>query len=129
MTAGPSAAAQPLIQATLLGDALDGARLAVFVADDELRYVAVSRFAAEMLGYSREELLGLRVTDVARSPKAPREYEELVSDGRREGTAVLTRKDGDEIEFRYIATETRLAGMPLYLSVGVPENGYPTGTS
>ena len=118
-----------MIQATLLGDALDGARLAVFVADDELRYVAVSRFAAEMLGYSREELLGLRVTDVARSPKAPREYEELVSDGRREGTAVLTRKDGNEIEFRYIATETRLAGMPLYLSVGVPENGYPTVTS
>ena len=116
------AAAEPLIQATLLGEAVDTAPVAVFVADDELRYVAVSHFAAEMLGYTREELLALRVTDVARDERAADAYAEVLEGGTAEGKTTLTRKDGTTFEFRYVAAETRVGGIPLFVSVGVADD-------
>ena len=52
----------------------------VFVADENQRYVAVSRAACELLGYTREELLALRVGDVARYPEAEAEYYQQAKD-------------------------------------------------
>ena len=43
--------------------------------------MAVKRSACEMLGYTREELLGLRDTDIARYPEAAAEFEELMDTG------------------------------------------------
>ena len=54
-------AAEPLIQASLLGEAVDTGPVAIFVADEQMRYVAVNAYAAELLGYTRAELLELRV--------------------------------------------------------------------
>jgi PAS domain S-box-containing protein len=98
---------------------VDAGPVAIFVADEEMRYVAVNRLAADMLGYTREELLALRVTDVARAPEAAREYAEMMRHGR-EGLAELTRKDGTTVTFRYLAQEPRVARMTLYVSVGAP---------
>ena len=111
-------AAEPLIQASLLGEAVDGGPLAIFVADEQMRYVAVNQYAADMLGYTRAELLELRVPDIARESEAPAQYDELVLARGRTGVAVLTRKDGTTLEFAYDAAETRVAGMPLYVSIG-----------
>ena len=98
---------------------MDAGPVAIFVADEEMRYVAVNRFAADMLGYTRAELLELRVTDVARSAESTAEYEQMMAKGRV-GVAELTRKDGSTVTFEYRAHETRVARMQLYVSVGVP---------
>jgi PAS domain S-box-containing protein len=109
---------EPLIQASLLGEAIENAPPAVFVADEHGKYVAVNQAACALLGYTREELLGLRVADVARDREAGDEWTELRQPGTRVGTSRLTRKDGTTVEFSYVAGETSVAGMPFFVSVG-----------
>jgi PAS domain S-box-containing protein len=102
--------AEGLIQTALLGEAVDAGPALVFVADEEMKYLAVSRSACEALGYSREELLKLRVTEVAR--------DEMLARGSRDGVATLTRKDGSTLTLRYRATKTTVAGLQLFVSIG-----------
>jgi PAS domain S-box-containing protein len=90
-----------------------------FVADEDMRYVAVSRRACEVLGYTRAELLKLSVLDVASEPTAEAEYAEMIATGFRAGTAMLRSKEGPMVEFRYVASEAKIAGLPFYLSFGV----------
>ena len=59
------------MQQGLLYEAWDQAPALVFVADENMRYIAVNRTACETLGYTRDELLGLSVTDIAVAPDAP----------------------------------------------------------
>jgi PAS domain S-box-containing protein len=113
--------AQPLVQASLLGEAIDRGPLAVLVADEEMHFVAVNQFACELLGYERTELLAMRIPDIARSEEAESEYAALMTEGARLGTTSLTRKDGRAISFRYHASETTVAGLPLYVAIGWPE--------
>jgi PAS domain S-box-containing protein len=107
--------AQPLIQAGLLGEALDRGPVAVFVADEHMRYIAVNVYACELLGYTRDELLQLRVPDVS---DAEGEFAEFIAEGHRDGAIELRRKDGSTFQFTYVASETTIAGMPLFISVG-----------
>jgi PAS domain S-box-containing protein len=109
---------EPLIQATLLGEAVEHGPAAVFVADEHGRYVAVNQAACKLVGYEREELLGLRVTDLVPAEEAAQPWAEMVADGVSRGTARLLRKDGSAVEFRYVAGATKVAGMPVYVSVG-----------
>jgi PAS domain S-box-containing protein len=111
-------AAEALIQTALLGEAIESGPALVFVADEEMRYIAVNQFACEALGYSREELLALAVVDVAREAGAPAEYDEMLARGVRHGTADLTRKDGSTVEFFYRAAKTTVAGLTFFVSVG-----------
>jgi PAS domain S-box-containing protein len=107
-----------LIQAGLLGEAVDAGPALVFVADEQMRYVAVNRKACEVLGYTRHELLGMRVTDVARDASAPDEYAEMIAQSARNGAAILTCRDGSEVVLRYQAAATTVAGLPFYVAVG-----------
>jgi PAS domain S-box-containing protein len=109
--------AQPLIQAGLLGEALDPGPVAVFVADEHMRYIAVNVYACKLLGYTRDELLQLRVPDVS-AADAEGEFAEFIANGHRDGTIELRRKDGSTFEFTYVASETTIAGMALFISVG-----------
>lgn len=111
-------AAEVLIQTALLGEALDTGPALVFVADDDMNYIAVNESACRALGYTREELLKLRVTEVAREAEAPSQYDEMLARGFRHGTAILTRKDGTTVHFAYRATQTTVAGLSLFVSVG-----------
>lgn len=111
-------AAADLIQPGLLGEAVDTGPALVFVADDDGRYVAVNRRACEVLGYEREELLELRVTDVAVAADAPDLYRALRRRGEAAGTTLLRGKDGSLHAYAYRATETTTAGMPFWVSVG-----------
>jgi PAS domain S-box-containing protein len=113
--------AEPLVQAGLLGEAIDRAPDAVFVADESMQYLAVNQAACTLLGYTREELLSLRTTDVATYPEASREYDEMIAYGTRAGTGTLRRKDGSQIAVRYRAHETKLAGMTVYVALIWPE--------
>jgi PAS domain S-box-containing protein len=109
--------AERLVQASLVGEAIDGGPVAVLVADDEMRFVAVNGFACEVLGYTREELLELRITDVARYEGARRDYTEMVVTGAQTGTVVLSHKDGGEVPVTYYAQQTTVAGLTFYVSV------------
>jgi PAS domain S-box-containing protein len=112
-------AADALIQSNLLGEAVENAALAVFVCDDDNRYVAVNRRACELLGYTREELLALRMNDVFAAPEeALAHYQEVQAHLRHSGEHVLLRKDGGLVPMRYCAGETTIAGLSFYVGVG-----------
>jgi PAS domain S-box-containing protein len=108
--------ADSLIQVSLLGEAVENGPSPVFVADETRRYVAVNRAACELLGYERTELLALRVDDVAANVPGWSEME--TNNGTVAGTAMLRRKDGEPVEFSYLAGKTVVAGMPVFVSVG-----------
>jgi PAS domain S-box-containing protein len=112
------ASGDDVIQVGLLGEAVEHGPALVFVADAAMRYVAVNQFACDVLGYEREELLALEVTDVAREPVSPLEYADMIANGHRFGTAILTRKDGGQIRMTYRASSTTAAGMELFVAVG-----------
>ena len=65
-----SAVTHELVQKSLVGEALEHGPVAVFVADDDGRYLAVNAYACDLLGYTRSQLLDLRVPDVAVDPDA-----------------------------------------------------------
>jgi PAS domain S-box-containing protein len=109
------------LQRTLLGEGIDEAPVLVFVADDEGRYVAVNRQACEVLGYSRRQLLGMTVSEVAVAPEAPDLYESMLTEGRLEGTTPVRCSDGRLLILRYWAKEIRLGGVDFWISVGVIE--------
>jgi PAS domain S-box-containing protein len=112
------ALASDLVQETLLYEVWDKAPALVFVADDEMRYLAVNATACEFLGYSREELLALRVTDVAIEPEAPDLYEGMVRTRAQSGVTQLRTKGGNLLPFRYVAKESAVAGLRCFVAVG-----------
>ena len=114
--------AEALIQTALLGEAVDAGPALVFVADEEMKYIAVNRRACEVLGYTRDELLRLRVNEVAKTPDAPQAYDEMLARGFRHGTTFLTCKSGETVEFAYQARKTTVAGLLLYISIGFTES-------
>ena len=112
--------AHDLVQKSLVGEALDNGPVAVFVADDDGKYLAVNAYACELLGYDREELLALRVTDVAVNPSAAADFEAMQRQGTHTGRATLRSKDGQELSMHYRAGQTTVGGMPLYIGVCWP---------
>lgn len=106
------------IQQLLVYDAIDRSSALIFVADDEMRYLAVNSKACEVLGYTREELLSLQVTDIAVAAEAGDLYREMMRTRSQEGDVNLRTKDGDLLPFFYSASEVRVAGMKYWVSVG-----------
>jgi PAS domain S-box-containing protein len=108
------------VQKSLVGEALDPGPVAVFVADDDGKYLAVNAYACDLLGYERDELLALRVTDVAVNASAGDDYAAMRRDGTGTGETVLRRKDGRELPMHYRAGQTTVGGMPVYIGVCWP---------
>jgi PAS domain S-box-containing protein len=92
----------------------------VFVADENRRYVAVNRAACRLVGYSREEVLSMRTSDLV--PPGPQcvSWDDMVERGSISGTAELLHRDGTRIPFAYVAGQTTVAGLAVYVSVGAP---------
>lgn len=106
----------------LLAEAIDQAPVLVFVADAEMRYVAVNRRACEALGYRREELLALRVPDVAAPAEARHLYPKMQREGGHAGSAHIRDKSGRTHLFHYWAGP---AGDGLWVSCGVLDDELP----
>ena len=115
-----NAVAHELVQKSLVGEAIEHGPIAIFVADEAGRYLAVNAYACELLGYSREELLELRLPDVAVNPEALDDWEKMQRLGRNEGTTVLRHRNGTELTMRFRASETTVGGMPLYVGICWP---------
>lgn len=90
----------------------------IFVADEEMRYFAVNRTACATLGYSRDELLGLRVTDVAVAPDAKPLYEAMVAVGEQLGFTEIITKEGTRLGFHYEAATCTIDGGTYYIAAG-----------
>jgi PAS domain S-box-containing protein len=112
---------EPLVQSVLLGEAVEHAPVAILVADEEMRYVAANATACELLGYSREEVIRLRVPDVASYPEAEGEFEAMISTGELVGRTTVRRKDGTRRSLRYRSSETTIAGFTYYVAVLWPD--------
>ena len=118
-----TAVANHLIQLTLVGEALEAGPVAVFVADDDGRYLAVNAFACELLGYERHELLDLLVTDVAVNQGAADDFQQMQRRGAHTGLTTLRRKDGRELPMHFRASATKVGGMALWVGVCWPAAG------
>jgi PAS domain S-box-containing protein len=114
------------LQRTLLGEAIDEAPVLVFVADEDGRYVAVNRHACEILGYSRRQLLGMTVSEVAVAPEAADLHAAMLEQGRLEATTPVRCSDGRLLPLRFWAKAVRVGGVEFWLSVGVIEPPAPT---
>ena len=116
-----SAVTHELVQKSLVGEALEHGPVAVFVADDDGRYLAVNAYACELLGYTRSELLGLRVADVAIDPDAKANYAKMRRRrGSHTGVTRLRHSDGSEIEMNFRASQTTVGGMLVYIGTCWP---------
>jgi len=113
--------AEASVQQFLLGQAVDDGPALIFVADDQGRYAAVNGRVCETLGYTRTELLDMRVTDIAVSPEAPDLYEAMVRGRTASGVTPIRCKDGRTLSFRYDAAQVRVAHMEFWVSIGVVE--------
>jgi PAS domain S-box-containing protein len=108
---------QRLLQLSLLGEAIDCVdELAVFVWNEDRRYVAVNEAACRLVGVDRQELIGMAVGDMTTDGAA-----EVIARARAsrsiEGTSSLTRPDGELVELTWTTAHTRIAGLPYLVSV------------
>jgi PAS domain S-box-containing protein len=115
-----NAVAHELVQKSLVGEALEHGPMAIFVADEDGRYIAVNAYACELLGYTRDELLGLNLSEVAVNPGALEDYDAMRRNRRHAGSTVLRHADGTELPMNFRASETTVGGMPLYIGICWP---------
>lgn len=103
-----------LLHQALLGEAADGASVGISVYDDDGRIVALNRRAAELLGYSRDELL---THDIADFTEGGIDRAVLRRSALREGVRLVHRKDGTTIPAAFVVGTARLAGLPYFVAV------------
>jgi len=65
-----------LVQRYLVGEAVADASYLVLVADEHMRFAAVSDAACELLGYTRHEFLRLTVPDIVVEREAPQDVQD-----------------------------------------------------
>ena len=96
----------------------EGVADAILVADRSRQYQDANPAAIALLGYSRDELLQLRVDDiVTREPDwTQAEYDRFATEGVWQGELELRRKDGKIVPVEARATIVQLSTGPLYLS-------------
>jgi PAS domain S-box-containing protein len=103
-----------LLHQALLGEAADSARVGITVYDDDGRYVAVNRYATELLGYSRDELLS---HDIADFTEGGIDRSVLQRENVREGVRVIHHRDGSTQTVAFLVAPARIAGLPYFVAV------------
>jgi len=97
--------------------------LPMYVIDAEtLRFLAVNAAAISQYGYSREEFLRMRVTDIRPSEDVPRLLESIREQGNfvaRRGYWRHRRKNGETFHVEISTQPIHLAGRKAVLAVGV----------
>ncbi len=108
-----------MLQETLLGQASASAGTGVLVSDDTLRWVAANSAACKLLGYTRDQLLLLRVGDVVDRPESGLlDAARRAGDGKiSHGTAGVRRKDGNTVPAQYVSTPAVIGGLPYVLTL------------
>lgn len=99
---------------SLLGDGAEHAEIGLFIYDDDGKYVAINRYAADLLGYDRSELLAHDVGDFT---KGGIDREVLLRRERREGVRIVNRKDGSRETVAFVVTPTQVGSFWFYLAI------------
>lgn len=112
-----------LVDATMIGEAVESLPVAIFVSDTSLNYLAVNTAAAELVGVSRAELLLRRVPDVVALPHRDLQQAafEVESHGMHAGEAAIRREDGSLVEIAYATMSTRIGKLPVLVSFVCPK--------
>ncbi|MFB0524021.1 MAG: PAS domain S-box protein [Phycisphaerae bacterium] len=98
----------------------EGSRDAVFITDEDSRFVAVNRAACELTGYLRDELLRMRIPDL-HEPEDLTAYN-LYHDRIMEGEEIVSeakilRKDGTKVDTEFNNRCIRISGTPYMHTV------------
>jgi PAS domain S-box-containing protein len=111
-----------ILHQALLGEALMTGDSALLVTDDEGRYLAANDSALELLGYSREELAAINARDV--TTRSDEEIAEVYAMLKRAPSvphrARFRRKDGVVSSIDAVAVESKVAGLPVVVSITAP---------
>ena len=94
----------------------DSTQDAIFLTDDAMRFVDVNPAACKLLGYTKQELLGLTVIDVIPPDvreEYPQRWAEFIAAGRQAAEYLLWRRDGRPVEVDYHADSNILPGLHL----------------
>lgn len=105
------------------------ARDAMILADDDARYVDVNPAACALLGYSREELVGLTAWDVSAPgmlDEGRRLWKVFTAGGHLSGEYLLRRKDGSLVLVEFNAVANVRPGLHLTIIRDVSERARQT---
>ena len=111
------------MQASLLGEAVDAADIAILISDEDGRCIAANQAACTLLGYSRDDLLELMVSDFAPGVDAGECFRAVYATGRSDGVIEALLGDGTRLAVRHVSTPTQVAQMRLVLSFGRADSG------
>jgi len=78
----------------------------MLVADDEGVYVAATAGVEACLGYPRDSMIGMKVSDIAAADlleSTPAQWSRFLADGRQDGRFRLRASDGGIVNLRYHA--------------------------
>lgn len=95
--------------------------VAMLVANNRARYVDANRHAVALTGYTRAELMSMRLSDLtpnANDTMGRRLWKAFLARGRMSGRYELRRKDGSIISADYLAIAHVLPG--VHVSALVP---------
>ena len=113
-----SGLADPLLQAQLLGEALQTADVGFLVWDEDRRYIAANSAACEILGTSLPDLLGQPVGGHTVNSDVGELIDAAVRSTFGQGTAEVARFDGSgSVKVFYATFTTHSAGMPFMATV------------
>ncbi len=99
---------------------VEGSPDAIFISDERAGLVRVNRAAGELTGYSREELLGMRLPDLHDDldPAAYWEYHDRILDGMEVVTeAPILRRDGRKVPVEFNNRRIEVGGRPYVHTV------------
>ena len=99
----------------------EGSRDAVFLSDEQGRFVAVNHAATELTGFSREELLAMRIPDLHDEPDlaAYRAFHRRILDGDRIlSEASIRKKDGGKVFVEFNNSLVVISGRRLMHTAG-----------
>src|SRR3954453_4094439 len=105
-------------QLALLGEAVECTQdAAVFVWDEDRNYVAVNQAACRLLGKTRDQLLGMRVGDMAENRAQPL-FDEVQRAGIHTGQIPF-----DSAAIQFVTCKARIPGLPYMVSICWPAEG------
>jgi PAS domain S-box-containing protein len=113
---------QRILQRALLGEAIDCVDgTAVFVWNEERRYVAVNEAACKLVGVGRDDLIGMPVGELSPDGAAS-DLERVRRAPLLRGSSSFTRRDGERMEIDWMTLHTRVAGLEYRISFVWPSS-------
>jgi PAS domain-containing protein len=106
----------PLVQESLVAEAIGSAEVGFVVWDDDRRYIVANARACAILGCTLDEIIGARVG--ARTEGGDDAVAAAMRESPLQGRATIDRFDGaGKVEIEYVTFQTRAAGLPYMASV------------